>query len=160
MGRTKTPTAILKLQGTLRDDKRPDEVLPKVASFITGPVEVPKSITDEYCIGFYETQTNLLIKLNLLFPSDLPELESMTLTLQQLRQIQKRLREIDIVSNLDEYDKLSKLQIKLSNTFSSLAAKYYVSPTARAKMKLDYLDIQQKEQNLNPAEKLLNRGNK
>jgi phage terminase small subunit len=158
MGRNKKPTAQKKLEGTFRKDrdgKKPDNFLPSIIDTST-EIEVPQTITDDYVIDAFKAHARMLCQLQLLTPSDIPELEQLYLTLQQLRQVQSKLKDLDPITNMENYSALTKLSIKLGIRFSSLCAKYYISPQARMKLQLDALNVEKvKTENKSIAAKLL-----
>jgi hypothetical protein len=162
MARHKTPTAKLKLQGTYRKDKnganRPDEILPSIIDMAT-KIECPAEIKDGFVKKYFEYHTGMLINLQLLSPSDIPELIDMYETLQQERQLRQRLHSLDPVNDAENYDRLSRLIIKLGNRFSQLAVRYYVSPTARMNLQLSALNVQKakNETDMTITQKLLAR---
>lgn len=160
MSRIKKSAAEKKLAGTLKSrdkDQLENEQIISTTCFAEGTVlDCPEEITDEYVRQFFQSHTQQLIFLHLLSPSDLPELNLMYFTLQQIRQINKQLSETDLLADLDNYDKLTKMSIKLGNRFSELAKRYYVSPVARTRIQLDAATLQQKKQELtNPKARLL-----
>lgn len=148
-GRPKKSVAQKKLQGTFRSDRHSEqeanEAVVATTCFTDGTViEIPKEITDEYVSDYYRFHTNQLIALHLLAPSDIPELNIMYFTLQQLRAIQKSIQETSI-EDIEKYEKLTKLAVKLGNQFSDLAKKYYISPVSRTRIQLDALALEQKK---------------
>jgi hypothetical protein len=150
MGRTRKPTAELKLQKTYRADrhgKNVDELLPKIIDTTTA-VEPPKSITDDYVKQAFIAHTKMLCNLQLLAAADLPELEQLYLTLQQLREIETILLKTDPVKEIDNYERYTKMVIKLGNRFTTLAAKYYISPAARLRLTSDCLNIEKNKRDL------------
>lgn len=161
---SKKAVSLHKLNGTYRKDRygKQEQIEKAVADIIAfsadSVLEPPKNITDNFVKQYYQYHTNELIKLRLLTPSDIPELNNMYLLLQQLRKVQDRLDKLNIDTDLDEYERLTKLEIKLSNTFSELAKRYFISPTARTKLQLDKLDVEKKQaENQSVISKLINK---
>lgn len=158
MARPKKPTALLKLQGTYRADQngenRPDEVLSEIIDLANQQIEPPASIKDEYCRQFYSSQIKMLQQLNLLSVNDLPELENLTFILQQMRAIQKQLQKTK-PDQIEAFGKLSKIFQNYTRLFSTIAQKYYISPTARMRINLDALNLAKGERQLSPLEQVM-----
>ncbi|MDR3170312.1 MAG: hypothetical protein LBU17_01650 [Treponema sp.] len=158
-GRPRKPTEQLKLSGTYRADrheKNVDVVIKDVLE-VPGKLIPPDTITDSYCIEHYQYHTNLLLNLKILTASDLPELELLYLTLQQCRQIRETLTTLDMLNNPDEYTRLTRLLINLSDYFSKIAQKYYISPASRIKLQLDQLNLQKSQAEESLTGKLIKR---
>lgn len=80
--------------------------------------------------------------------------------LQQERQIQIKLQKIDIEKDLEKYTELTKLTIKLINTFSNLSKKYFISPAERTHLELDNLQLEKaKNENQSIVNKILSKKN-
>lgn len=151
MARPRKSTAEKKLTGTFRSDRQDqvnqdkNEQLIALTNFQEGTqIEAPSEITDSFVRSYYQYHTQQLIQLHILSPSDIPELNQLYFTLQQLRQVQEELQKTAI-DDLDKYERLTKLSIKLGNRFSDLAKKYYISPTARTRLQLDNELLKQKQ---------------
>ena len=149
MARTRKPIAQKKLEGTYRKDRdgnrdKSEIILSNLdTAFKEGDsLEPPANITDDFVKQHYIYHSRLLIKLHILQLSDIPELNMMYELLQRERQVERELESIDISSDIDTFERLTKLQIKLSNAFSSLSVKYYISPTARTHLELDNLELE------------------
>lgn len=108
-------------------------------------VEIPQEIHSKELKDFYKWHTNFLNQLHILTPSDLPSINQMFLTLQQITDIDERLHETDLTKDFETYEALTKLRIKLCNLFNGLATQFYITPTARAKLTLDHLEIAKKQ---------------
>lgn len=106
--------------------------------------ELPSEIQNEEVISFYKWHTNFLNHLHILTPADIPTLNQMYLTLQQIKNIDSEIQKTDI-TDLDKYTALTKLRIKLCNLFNQVATQFYITPTARAKLTLDHLEIEKKQ---------------
>lgn len=154
-----------KLSGTFRKDRhakqeKTENEISKTCFSPETQLSPPPEITDQFVKDYYSFHTNQLIQLKILSPSDIPEINLLYYTLQQLRQVQKELSESDLKNDLDRYEKLTKLSIKLGNRFSELAKRYYISPTARTRIQLDNLELEQKQaENKSVISRLINRGN-
>ncbi|MDR1301548.1 MAG: hypothetical protein LBK43_03645 [Treponema sp.] len=158
-GRPRKPTTQLKLAGTYREDrhgKNPDTLIADLLN-IPGELVPPETLIDTYCREHYKYHTNLLINLKILTVSDLPELELLYLTLQQCRQIRERLATLDMLKEPDDYVRFTRILINLSDYFSKVAQKYYISPTARTKLQLDQLNLEKAKQEESITKKLLNK---
>ncbi|ULQ59228.1 hypothetical protein K7I13_12100 [Brucepastera parasyntrophica] len=146
MGRPRKPTAQLKLTGTYRADrheKNIDDKLPQLITFASS-VTVPESLTDKYVRAAFSSHTDMLISLQILHISDLPEIENMYIILQELRRVRKHITDIKSIAkkeDFERYNTLNYLAAKLTAQFSSLAAKYFISPHARNKLTLEAYEI-------------------
>jgi hypothetical protein len=156
-GRPRKPTEQLKLSGTYRADRHGNNADACIADTLAVPVEVepPDSIIDSYCREHYKYHINLLIRLKILTLSDIPEIELLYQTLQQLRRIRERLNAMDI--DTPGYIALSELLLKLSNYFSKVAQKYYISPTSRTRIQLEQLNLDQAKKKESSVSKLIKR---
>lgn len=105
-------------------------------------------IDNDYVKQAFTTHTKMLCNLQLLAAADLPELEQLYLTLQQLREIETILLKTDPVKEIDNYERYTKMVIKLGNRFTTLAAKYYISPAARLRLTSDCLNIEKNKRDL------------
>lgn len=160
-GRNRLSVAEKKLKGTFRADrdkkqeKAENTVCNTIAfpkdTIIAPPCHLPPDIQSLYC-----QHAQSLISLGLLTPSDLPELAMLYDTLLQYREVNEALKGVDILDDLMTYQMLTNLKCKLQQQFTSLAARYYISPTARAKLTLDVLEID-KKQNENAITRILAR---
>ncbi|MGI5085275.1 MULTISPECIES: hypothetical protein [Treponema] len=164
MARPRKSTSELKLKGTYRDDRHKDRAIvekeiAELSSFKQGTkIEPPKSLTDKYVVDYFKSHTSLLVSLQILHPVDLPELELLYETLQQVRDVNRQLKKIDMVKDFVMYEKLTKLSLKLSMRFSQLASKYYISPSARTHLELDNLELKNKKlENQSIVQKLINK---
>lgn len=146
-GRPRKPTAELQLQGTYRDDRHKNRPENNLGSYLQVPEKVtpPDTLKTKYCRDYYSYHVNLLISFGVLTISDLPEIQMIFETLEQYREVFTQLKSMDPLKDLDNYDKMTRLLLKLGMRFSDLGAKYCISPTARNKMTLDVLNIQKSE---------------
>jgi hypothetical protein len=77
----------------------------------------------------------------------------MFILLQQLREVNKRVEEIQVkgmLNNLETYEQLVKLMLRLTEKYDKLAGTYYITPLSRTKLTLDSLNIKKLEQE-NPS---------
>lgn len=104
-------------------------------------------------ITHYKYHINLLIGLKILTLSDIPEIELLYQTLQQCRRIRERLNTMSM--DAEGYIALSELFLKLSSYFSKVAQKYYISPTSRARIQLEQLNLDQAKKKESSVSKLI-----
>jgi phage terminase small subunit len=157
-GRPRKPTALKKLEGTYRKDRDSGkEIAEKKISAVPGviippdsKVSCPKTIKTKYVRSYWKRLTNNLISMQVLSYNDLPQLENMMLILEKLREAQEHFSEYSFsdAAALANYDICLKIVSKLTQMFNDLAAKYYISPSARSKLTLDLLNIQKTSQEI------------
>lgn len=163
-GRPRLPRELKERRGTINvtDEKKYEEErkaeaeIKQVPSAIFPPdtkLPCPKSITDRYVKNYWKKMTTALISIGVISPLDIPEIEQLCVILQKLRKVQDTFMEIDPCD--DDFDLWEKRYIRLSDKFSTLGAKYYVSPVARSKIRLDDLNIQKTQQELKKNESVL-----
>lgn len=161
-GRPRKSVAELKHTGNYRPDRHKEreksETQIAVTCFQEGTELVPPpEITDPFVIDYYKFHTNQLISFKILSPADIPLLNSMYFTLQQLRDVERQIKQTDIVADFDQYERLTKLSIKLGNRFTDLARHFYITPTARTRLQLDNLELETKSvQSQSIIQKLVN----
>lgn len=170
-GRPRLPTEYKKHKGTLNktEDKRykdtyADDVLKESPMILDQDkvLRVPATLKEEYVKEYYKNIVGGLKYIGVLSGADLPQIEQMCVYLQKLREVEK----IFIKSSPfdEDFDQIEKRYSRLVNQFNMLAQKYYVSPVARAKIRLDELTIKDKELSVAEKEKsavsklLANRG--
>lgn len=156
-GRPPKPIEQKKLEGTYRKDRdlqreQTEKQLREAPSAMFKPgekVKCPASITDRYVRNYWKKMTTALIALGVLSYVDVPEVEQLCMTLQKLREVQVT---FSTLSPFDEdFDLWEKRYIRLANKFSELGAKYFISPAARSKLRLEDLNIQKTEKELEKA---------
>ena len=150
----KVPLELKKLRGTVNTTREKnaehiEKKLSAVPACIFQPgdkVPTPKSLTDAYTRKFFKKLTVALISIGVLSPVDLPHVEFLCITLQQLRAITEQLQKI---SPFDEsFDLWLRRYNILLERFDRLGAKFYLTPGDRSKLHLEDLQIQEKQQNL------------
>lgn len=154
MANRKVPLELKKLRGTLnttreKNAEHVEKKLATVAACIYQPgdkVPTPKSLTDAYTRKFFKKLTVALISIGVLSPVDLPHVEFLCITLQQLRQVTEKLQECSPLES--SYDLWLKRYNTLLERFDRLGAKFYLTPGDRSKLHLEDLQIQEKQQNL------------
>jgi phage terminase small subunit len=166
-GRKKTSVAEKKLKGTYRKDR--DEKQEKAESAVSSliafdrdcVIKAPATLSGYPKIKkAFVQHAQSLIQLGLLSPQDVPELTMLYELLAQYTDVSQCLKTVDIVEDFEQYQALTHLRLNLQKQFSSLAARYYISPTARAKLTLDVLEIDKKKsENQNAISKILAKRN-
>ncbi len=153
MGRTRKSVAEHKLNGSYRksrygEQEKAENVLSEICCIDENTViPCPTTISDEVAISFWNHQTDFLIHCRLLKPQDLPQLESLCRDLEMLRTITAKLDELDLSdTSSEQVDILLKRKARIENSFNTKCVKFYVSPADRAKLALDTLDIERKQQ--------------
>lgn len=114
-------------------------------------IKPPATLKTKLAKDYYLTVTGNLLTLGILSPVDLPQIEVMCKYLEERIEIQKQLDSMKIgIDSTDKerevYQYFSKMRDRLSNQFDTLAKKYYISPMARAELKLTELEAIQKQQ--------------
>jgi phage terminase small subunit len=146
-GRKRLPIAEKKLRGTydVTRDKERDEVetnlLPTAIPENT-IINPPEVITDEYVISAYKNHVNWLTHYNQLHQIDIAELDELFITLQQLRNVTRKRLEMesgDITGNLDDYYRLTQIEVKLRKQFVDMGKDFMMTPTVRSKLTIEQL---------------------
>lgn len=154
MANRKVPLEIKRLRGTVnvtreKNAEHVEEKLSAVPSCIYQPgdtVPTPKTLKDQYTRKFYKKLTAALISIGVLSPVDLPHVEFLCITLQQLRAVTEKLEDCDILE--PNYDNWLRRYNILLERFDRLGAKFYLTPGDRSKLHLEDLQIQEKEKSL------------
>jgi phage terminase small subunit len=144
VARLKKPVAVHKLEGTYNATRHGNSAEPLIASHVEVPKEIltpPDSITDTAVRDYYEHHLRFLARLNLLHYSDIPEIIIMYKALQEYRKVSDELQTVDMMADTAKYGFLSTQVLKFGKRFSDLAVKYCISPTVRAKLTLENLQI-------------------
>lgn len=156
MARTRKTIAEKKRNGTFkpsRDGKR-EQTENKIIE-IVGPetiaFDLPSEIHSKEIISFYKWHTHFLNQLHIITPADIPTLNQMYLTLQQITDIDEQLHKTDLTKDFETYSALTKLRIRLCTLFNQVATQFYITPTARAKLTLDHLEIEKKQSENNQS---------
>lgn len=146
-GSNKKPVALKKMQGTYRkdrDSKKADPVIAQTQIILdVEKVKVPKTITSPEVRKYYKQLTQGLLAIGVLSGADLPQIEQLCLILQKLKEVQEQFIAASVFDA--DFDIIEKRYLKLVEKFDFLASKYYVSPVARSKIRLDDLNIREKE---------------
>lgn len=150
-GRPKKPAALKKLEGTYRKDRDGDRELQeqKLASVLpSGSLKVPKSITDPMVRKAYKNHIELLRSLGEAAEqkADSPLLEKAYVCLEKANMALRGMQDVSMLD--DEYQKLENSYFKNLNKFESIVKEFYLTPTARAKLKLDALTATEKQLNI------------
>ena len=110
-------------------------------------VSVPKSLQTKYVRAYWKKLTKSLISLHVLSPNDLPQLETMCIVLEKLREAEAQLQLCE-VGDMETFEYLLKVTKTLSDKFDALAKNYYISPAARTKLRLDDLNVIKAQQEI------------
>lgn len=154
MANHKVPLELKRLRGTVnvtreKNAEHVEKKLANVSACIFQPgdrVPIPKTLTEPYTRKFFKRLTLALISIGVLSSVDLPHVEFLCITLQQLRAITEQLQKI---SPFDEsFDLWLRRYNILLERFDRLGAKFYLTPGDRSKLHLEDLQIQEKQQNL------------
>jgi phage terminase small subunit len=142
MGRHKKPIEQRILEGSYRKNVHGNSVEPIIYNALEVPdIKPTTNLTDPFVINHYQHHVQLLARLNILTYSDIPEIEIMYHALQEYRKLYNELQKVDIIKDLEKYDKLSERMLRIGQRFSNLAVKYCISPIARNKLTLESLQI-------------------
>jgi phage terminase small subunit len=160
MGRPKKSIEQHKLDDTFRKDRHGNSVEPVIANALEVPNTIlpPNNITDTAIIDHYQHHVQLLIKLNILTYSDIPEINMMYEALQEYKKIYTELQKLNIINDSEKYEMLSNRLLRFGQRFSNLAVKYCISPVARNKLTLEALQIKKEvEEQKSITAKLINK---
>lgn len=160
MGRPKLPAEFKAFKGTLNKTEENNygkeltavdkiKECPKVIYDADTVLRCPKVITDGYVKKFWKSLTSALVAIGVLSSVDVPEVEQLCITLQKLREANKYFMKLE--PDDEEYDSFERRVNRLSTKFSELGAKYFISPAARSKLRLEDLNIQKTEKELEKA---------
>lgn len=164
-GRPAIPTELKKLKGTLnttREKNNPSaDVLIAETSIILPEdtkISVPKTITEKKVKKFFKEVVKNLLTLRVLSIVDIPQIETLCLTYQKFIEVQKQFIDASIFD--EDFDLIEKRYERLGKRFDELAAKFYISPSARTQLKLNDLALiktaQEITKNQSAIGKLLN----
>lgn len=152
MANIKKSVELKKFQGTFRKDRdseseKVSSVLQKTSVILEAQsVSCPKTITDKYCRKYWKLLTKNLLSIKVLSGADIPQLEMMFVYLQKLRQVETYFLEADPCD--EAFDLMQARYEKLEKRFNTLAAKYYISPADRARLKIDELTAVKAQQDI------------
>lgn len=150
-GRPKLPAALKKQRGTLRSyDKDQEEQEKKLQTVLpVTKIQISKEITNPDVKKAYKNHVALLRSIGAEQRADSVLLNMAYLSLQKAIEIHEQMELYDMTS--DEYFKLDKYYNRHLDKFERIVKEFYLTPTARAKLRLDLLTA--KEKVLNIAEK-------
>lgn len=147
------------LQGTLRPDKERQQQ--SAEHFLTTtpvifPKEtvlpIPETLKTEIGRNEYKQVTSNMLTLGILSPADLPQIEIMCKYLEEAAKVQNIIDTLPFPFKTErqreDYIAYGKIRDRAVNIFNELAKKYYISPGARAELKLSVLTAMQKELDL------------
>lgn len=146
-GRKKLSAAEKKFRGTFdvtRDKEQAavENILLPTSIPENTEIQPPKIITDSYVIDAYKNQVSWLTHYNQLHNIDLAELDEMFITLQQLRTVTKKRLDVEskgVIENLEEYSRLSQIEMKLRKQFIDMGKDFMMTPTVRSKLTIEQL---------------------
>lgn len=146
-GRPKISITEKKLRGTFRKDRHQDQedvenILATTSASDFQVVSVPEALTDSYVIEAYKEHSKWLSEIKQIYSIDITELDQMYITLQQLRLATKKRIELEtkgVIENLDEYYKLSQIEMKLRKQFIDMGKDFMMTPTVRSKLTIEQL---------------------
>ena len=110
----------------------------------------PKSLRTRAGRREWREVTGQCIKLGMLSPVDLPQVERLCLYSEELARLAPLLQEAD--PQEDEYSRLQQLYLKAAKAYDELAGKYYISPQARSRLALDALNVTKAAQDVRAAD--------
>lgn len=153
-GRPKLPVAIKKQRGTFRnydkDQEKQEEQIKAVLP--AGKLKISKEITDPAVKKAYKAHVEMLNALGgaAVQTADNPLLEYAYKCLQLSKETEQALKNLDVGNEnyFKASESLSKQFRSYFQEFERIAKEFYLTPTARAKLKLDVLTATEKEQNI------------
>lgn len=136
-----------KLEGTYRRDRdgEREKAEAKLAEsrvvFPSGTrVSCPKSIRTKHGRSFWRKEVEMLVRLQVLAPADLPQVEQLCVLLEKIEEAREAFARAAPLD--DDYAHLRDSYLKLSRQFNALGEKYYISPAARSRLALDALNAE------------------
>lgn len=147
-GRPKLPVEIKRQRGTLRSYDKGQEEQEKAVSAIlpVGKLSVPKTLTDPGIKKAFKNHVELLRAIGAETKADSPLLEQAYIALQSGKECYEKMEKLDVLD--EEYDGLSDKWLKYTAKFERIVKEFYLTPTARAKLKLDSLTATEKQLNI------------
>ena len=143
-GRPKKPLALKKLQGTFRTDRDSPSADISANSAMLKPskIAVPKSITNTAVKKAFKNHLQLLRFLGAEQSADSPLLE---IAYRALGESLRILRELEATAPDDKsYAIMQKSFRSNFELFEKVARDFYLTPRARAQLKIDMLTVQEK----------------
>ncbi|MDR2392618.1 MAG: P27 family phage terminase small subunit [Treponema sp.] len=142
-GHNKKPLEVHKRNGTYREDRHGSNAEMVLTDYLEVPQEIPEpNLKDPACKEQYYSLVKLLVRLNLITKTDFPEIEMMYDALQKYKEVSAKIAQVDILTAIDTYRKLSTLQLKYQDRFSKIGSRYCLSPVVRSRMAITALNIQ------------------
>lgn len=145
-GRPKKPTAIKKLQGTFRadrDSKAEENAQIPVRILPSSKLAVPRTIRASAVKKAYKNHIALLRAIGAENAADSPLLETAYRSLGEALRILAALEELD--ADDDKYRTLLKNYGEHLKMYDSIARAFFLTPKARAQLRLDFLSAREKE---------------
>ncbi len=142
----KLPAELKRRRGTLnvtREKQNPgaEDVIAQTSVILPedARVAVPKSITEPKVRKFFKETVKNLLSLRVLSAVDIPQIETMCVTLQKLHEVQAEFMQLDMFD--EKFDAIEKRFERLGKRFDELARLFYISPDARTRLKLNDLTL-------------------
>lgn len=150
-----------KMRGTFnqtrdREQEQAEITIASNASAMFTPDNLPKcpdSITTPYCKKYWKDFTRALTSFGVLSYVDIPQVEALVVTLEKMRAAEEALVNADILD--PDFDNIMNRFMRLSDKFDKLSAAYFVSPAARSKLRLEDLNIQKTQAELDRQSPLM-----
>ena len=146
-----------RLEGTYRADRdgereKAELAIASVGAFFPPGTELkpPKSLRTRAGRKEWREVTGQCIKLGMLSPVDLAQVERLCLYSEELARLAPLLQDAD--PQEDEYSRLQQLYLKAAKAYDELAGKYYISPQARSRLALDALNVTKAAQDVRAAD--------
>ena len=113
-------------------------------------LKAPKSLRTRRGRKQWREVTAQCIKLGMLSPVDLAQVERLCICGEELDRLVPLLQEADPLD--EEYGKLQSLYLKWEKEYNALGDKYYISPQARSRLALDALNVARAAQDARAAD--------
>ncbi len=151
------PIAQKKLEGTYRKDRdlereQREAALSEIKVVLPpgSTIRCPKSLKTKAARTFFRQHTAMLIRLQVLAHSDLPQVERLWVIFEKLARVQESLIEADPLTA--EFERLRNSYLMFARYFDSLAKNYYISPAARSRLTIDVLNAVKTAQEVRAGE--------
>jgi len=161
-GRPALPLELKKLKGTANSTREKQNgdlpVLIENQSILLQEgerISVPKTLKTPYVKKFFRKLTKALVSLHTLSQIDLAQVETLCIMLEKLRELEQMFASLSVYD--PRYFKTQEGLLALSKQFDSLASKYYISPAARSKLKLEELSAIKTQQEIEKKDDAISR---
>lgn len=153
----KKPIAQKKIEGTYRADRdAPREEAEAVAASVGvfypqgASLRCPKTIRTTEGRRHWRAVTQNCIRLGMLSPVDLPQVERMCWLYEKIEELGAAFRRMSPLE--DGFKVALDSLLKMSKAYDALADKYYVSPQARSRLALDAINVTRAAQDARQAD--------